>query len=267
MTGNSISLRPRKNATSQRLVIRTLPCALLLCAASGLCGPAVSLPARRIIISSHERTQTNEQPQAKTKTNATPDACSLLSDSEIASVLGEPLQERKPSVQATGNMRMAQCVFVTRDFAKSASLAVATPTTEDTGGHSVRAFWRNQFHSPRKPEEEKRPASRKSSAKSAFVTSHEGRESKASPYGESDSESRGEFDGEVDEADRKPQPISALGEEAYWVGSPISGALYVLQGELFLRISVGGVAKEPIRIAKSKSLATAVLRRLPHNAR
>jgi hypothetical protein len=267
MTGNSISLRPRKNATSQCLVIRTLPCALLLCAASGLCGPAVSLPARRIIISSHERTQTNEQPQAKTKTNATPDACSLLSDSEIASVLGEPLQERKPSVQATGNMRMSQCVFVTRDFAKSASLAVATPAATDIGGHSLRAFWRNQFHSPRKPEEEKRPTSRKTPAKSAFAPPREARESKASLYGESDSESSGEPDGEADEAGRKAQPIPALGEEAYWVGGPVTGALYVLQGELFLRISVGGVPKESIRIAKSKSLAATILRRLPHNPR
>jgi hypothetical protein len=266
MTRNSISLRPKKNATSHRPVIRTLPCALLLCSAFGLCSPAVGLPAKKIS-SSQDRTQRNEQPQTKTNTNGTLDACSLLTASEIASVLGEPLQERKPSVQASGNMRMSQCVFVTRDFAKSASLAVATPTADDTGGHSLRAFWRNQFHSPRKPEEEKRPASRKSPAKSAFVSSHEARESKAFPYGKSDDESNRELENEVDEADRKPQPIPALGEEAYWVGSPISGALYVLQGELFLRISVGGIAKEPIRIAKSKSLATAVLRRLPHNAR
>jgi hypothetical protein len=259
MISDSISLRPRKNATSQRLVIRTLHCALLLCSASGLCGPAVGLPAKKIISSRQDRTQTNEQPQIKTNTNATLDACSLLTDREIASVLGEPLQERKPSAQATGNMRMSQCVFVTRDFAKSASLAVATPAADDTGGHSLRAFWRNQFHSPRKPEEEKRPASRKSPAKSAFLSSREAGESKAFPQGESD--------GEADEAGRKPQPISALGEEAYWVGGPISGALYVLQGELFLRISVGGIPKESIRIAKSKSLAVAILRRLPHNSR
>ena len=266
MTRNPISLRPKKNATSHRPVIRTLPCALLLCSAFGLCGPAVGLPAKKIS-SSQDRTQRNEQPQTKTNTSATLDACSLLTDREIASFLGEPLQERKPSVQTTGNMRMSQCVFVTRDFAKSASLAVATPAASDTGGHSLRAFWRNQFHSPRKPEEEKRPASRKTPAKSAFAPPREARESKASLYGESDSESRGEPDGEADEAGRKAQPIPALGEEAYWVGGPISGALYVLQGELFLRISVGGAPKESIRIAKSKSLATAILRRLPHNPR
>jgi hypothetical protein len=258
MTRNPISLRPKKNATSHRPVIRTLPCALLLCSAFGLCGPAVGLPAKKIS-SSQDRTQRNEQPQTKTNTSATLDACSLLTDRDIASVLGEPLQERKASVQTTGNMRMSQCVFVTRDFAKSASLAVATPAADDTGGHSLRAFWRNQFHSPRKPEDEKRPASHKSPAKSAFLSSREAGESKAFPHGESD--------GEADEAGRRPQPISALGEEAYWVGNPISGALYVLQGELFLRISVGGIPNESIRIAKSKSLATAILRRLPHNPR
>jgi hypothetical protein len=267
MTRNPISLRPRRNATNHRPVIRTLPCALLLCSAYGLCGPAVGLPAQKIISSGQDRTKTKEQARAKTTTNATLDACSLLTGSEIASVLGEPLQERKPGVQATGSMRMSQCVFVTRDFAKSASLAVATPAATDAGGQGLRAFWRNQFHSPRKPEEEKRPASRKTPAKSAFAPSREARESRSFPYGEFDNELNREPDGEADEVGRKPQPIPALGEEAYWVGNPISGALYVLQGELFLRISVGGISKESIRIAKSKSLAVAILRRLPHNSR
>jgi hypothetical protein len=32
-----------------------------------------------------------------------------------------------------------------------------------------------------------------------------------------------------------------VGEEAYWLGSPMVGALYVLKANTFLRISVGGV--------------------------
>lgn len=261
------SLRPRKNAMSHRPAIRTLSCALLLCSAFWISGQAAGSPQQRITSSSHDQTQVKAQPQGNANTSATLDACSLLTGKEIASVLGEPLQELKPSVQATGNMTMLQCLFVTRDFAKSASLAVATPGANDTGAHSLRTFWRNQFHSPRKPEEEKRPASRKTPAKSAFASPREARESKAAPYGESDSESNREPDREADEAARKPRPIPALGEEAYWVGGPISGALYVLQGDLFLRISVGGIPKESIRIAKSKSLATAMLPRLPHNSR
>src|SRR5260221_11032507 len=62
------------------------------------------------------------------------DACSLLTSTDIAAILGEPLHEIKPSTQATGNMNMSQCVFVTQNFAKSASLAVATPGAEDSDG-------------------------------------------------------------------------------------------------------------------------------------
>ncbi len=56
--------------------------------------------------------------------------------------------------------------------------------------------------------------------------------------------------------------IKGLGEDAYWVGSPIAGAIYVLQGDKFVRISVGGVGEESIRIEKSKVLARAALKRL-----
>jgi len=58
------------------------------------------------------------------------------------------------------------------------------------------------------------------------------------------------------------RPISGLGEEAYWVGNPVAGALYVLQGGVFLRISVGGVREESARIEKSKVLARAAVKRL-----
>ena len=40
------------------------------------------------------------------------------------------------------------------------------------------------------------------------------------------------------------------------------GALYVLKGDTFLRISVGGVREEPARIQKSVALARLALKRL-----
>jgi hypothetical protein len=49
---------------------------------------------------------------------------------------------------------------------------------------------------------------------------------------------------------------------AYWVGTPITGALYVLQGDNFVRISVGGVGEESARIERSKVLARAAVKRL-----
>jgi hypothetical protein len=41
-----------------------------------------------------------------------------------------------------------------------------------------------------------------------------------------------------------------------------SWALYVLQADNFVRISVGGVREESVRIEKSKALARAVVKRL-----
>ena len=138
----------------------------------------------------------------------------------------------------------SHCLFVIRNFAKSASLDVATPGFGDSSGRSLRAFWRNQFHAPAKRQEEARPAARKIPAQSGF--------------GSSDSESENEAEAEAS----KPRLVPGLGEEAYWDGSPLAGALYVLQEDLFLRISVGGIPEESTRIAKSKSLANAALPRL-----
>jgi hypothetical protein len=231
---------------SRRPAIPALLCTILLGSAFRLPGPAAGSPQNTNVLGSEN------QAQGQTTTIANPalDACSLLTSADITAVLGEPLQELKPSAQAAGNMYMSQCLFITRDVTKSASLAVATPASADSGARSLRAFWRSQFHSPRKQEEKRRPASRKSPAKSAFSGSREAREIGSL------SESQAEEDA------RKPRPVLALGEEAFWVGSPVSGALYVLQGKLFLRISVGGIPKESTRIAKCKALASAVLPRL-----
>jgi hypothetical protein len=237
-TDGQFDIPSPKNKMSNRPPLRISLYALLLSSALWLSGAATA--------SVYE---TGAEAQTTAKTNKNIDACSLLTGGEIATVLGEPLQELKPGAQASGNMKVSHCLFVTRDFARSASLAVttpaATPAADDTGGRSLRAFWRHQFHSPRKPEQEKR----------------------ATAYRESDKESNSESDREADQAASKPRAIPALGEEAYWVGSPISGALYVLQGNLFLRISVGGIPNESSRIAKSKALAAAILSRLINNPR
>lgn len=59
-----------------------------------------------------------------------------------------------------------------------------------------------------------------------------------------------------------PKPISGLGDEAFWVGDPFSGALYVLKGEVFLRLSVGGAPDETQKIKRAKALAVHALKRL-----
>lgn len=59
-----------------------------------------------------------------------------------------------------------------------------------------------------------------------------------------------------------PRRVTGLGEEAFWVGDRRSGALYVLDGDVFLRLSVGGIADEAVRIQTARRLADSALRRL-----
>jgi hypothetical protein len=64
------------------------------------------------------------------------------------------------------------------------------------------------------------------------------------------------------EDDRRARPIAGIGDEAYWTGNRFAGALYVLIGDAFLRISVGGIRDENGRIEASETLARAALKGL-----
>ena len=132
-------------------------------------------------------------------------------------------------------MRMSECVFRTATFAKSVTLAVIAPAPGKSSALTPRKFWRAQFHPPEPKDEEERPVPGKAPNKVAL---------------------------EGEEEAPKPRHVDGLGEEAYWVGNGITGALYVLQGDVFVRISVGGVHDESARIEKAKALARDVMRRL-----
>jgi hypothetical protein len=53
-----------------------------------------------------------------------------------------------------------------------------------------------------------------------------------------------------------------VGDEAFWSASSVGGALYVLKGDRYLRISVGGAGNAETKLKKSKTLALNALRRL-----
>jgi hypothetical protein len=161
------------------------------------------------------------------------DACILLTSAEIEAVQGEPVKETKANVQPNGEMLVSECLFHTTNFAKSVSVALATTASAKSSALTPRKFWQKQFHAPLMEEVKMSAASREAQ--------------KPEP--------------ENEEA-RKPRRIKGLGDEAYWVGTPIAGALYVLQGDTFVRISVGGVGEESARIKKSEVLARAVVKRL-----
>jgi hypothetical protein len=172
--------------------------------------------------------QEKKTSSALEKTSQKVDACALLTGAEILAATGEPLEEARLSAQPTSGMRTSQCIFRTPTFAKSVSLSVATQG--DRSSPSVPGeFWRNQFH----------PVRQKKGASTAAETE--------------------QFRVEGENEGRKPRVIEGLGDEAFWVGSSISGALYVLLDNAFLRISVGGIREESLRLARSKSVASAAI--------
>jgi hypothetical protein len=176
------------------------------------------------VMSAVQKAANNSARQAK------PDACAVLTSADVQKVQGDPVQETKPSTQPAGGLVMSQCLFRTAAPSKSVSVAIAT-----SGTTSPRAFWQKQFHS-RNPEVE-------------------GKEKDKPGAGGKDAKEEGE-------ESTRPRAITGIGEQAYWVGSPMVGALYVLKGNTFLRISVGGVREESARIEKSVALARLALKRL-----
>jgi hypothetical protein len=174
-----------------------------------------------------QKTPTDSAKQAKAV-----DPCKVLTGAEIQAVQGDPLQETKPSTQPSGGLVMLQCLFRTANPNKSVSLSITS-----AGSVSPRAFWLKQFHSGNPESGEKDKDKDKAAA---------GRKNAK----------------EEDEESTRPRVIKGLGEQAYWVGSPMVGALYVLKGNTFLRISIGGIREESARIEKSIALARLALKRL-----
>jgi len=212
---------------SHRPTISLSLCALLLSAVLLPAGQAGSGSPPKTA-SAAKRAAPAQRPEKKT------DVCALLTSAEIQVIQSEPVEETKPSAQPSGGFVMLQCFYRTTSFAKSVSLALAEPDPTKPSALTPREFWRKQFHPP-EPVEEEKPVVGKAPKKAEI---------------------------EREEELQKPRPIDGLSEEAYWVGNPISGALYVLKGNSFLRISVGGVREESARMEKSKALARAALQRL-----
>ena len=68
--------------------------------------------------------------------------------------------------------------------------------------------------------------------------------------------------GEKEEKPARPEKVSGLGQEGYWLASRVGGALYVLKKNIIFRISVGGAADLKTKLSRSKTLAGKALARI-----
>ena len=67
---------------------------------------------------------------------------------------------------------------------------------------------------------------------------------------------------EEGEKSSPPRKIAGIGDDAYWVGSDFAGGLYVLKGDAWFRVSVGGPEREAVKVEKLKKLARRAVARL-----
>lgn len=159
------------------------------------------------------------------------DACALLNSNEIKSVQGEAVKETKLSGESNGGFNVSQCFFTLPTFNNSISLLVAQKG-EGAGANDPREFWRDTFHENKPGDKDK-------------------------------DRDRNKKNSEEEEEERSPpQKITGIGDEAYWTGSRVGGALYVLKGNSYVRISIGGPADQATKIKKSKALAAKAIARL-----
>jgi hypothetical protein len=156
------------------------------------------------------------------------DACTLLTSKEIESINGESVEDTKPSGNSGGEFVVSQCYFTLATPVNSVVLTV-TQRANGATGRDPKQFWKETF--PREGDSDKiREKAREKEG-----------EEKESPT---------------------PEKIEGVGEEAFWVGNRFGGALYVLKGNRYIRISVGGGDDQATKIKKSKALAEMVLKRL-----
>ncbi len=157
------------------------------------------------------------------------DACALLTAKEVEEVQREPVKQTKRNESFNGSFITSQCFYLAAAFARSVNLTVARTEPRKTARTAARDYWMQIFHGSGKLRQ--------------GAGSSEEKESE------------------------EPRPVSGLGEEAFWLGNRISGALYVLEGNSYLRVSVGGPGNEAAKIESAKRLAQQALRRLASRPR
>ena len=153
------------------------------------------------------------------------DACSLLTKEEVGSVQGSPVNDTKSSERSDDLFRFAECFYTTAESNKSVNLALVQQRTDQQNKSGPKDFWNKKFD----------------------------------PYRNEEPKTK---NGDEKEQGSGPKKITNLGDDAYWAVNPVGGTLYVLKGDAFISIGLGGTDDEQTNLKKSKELAQKALQRL-----
>jgi hypothetical protein len=158
----------------------------------------------------------------------TRNVCSLVTTQEVESVQGTPMNDAKSSKQSDGLFLVSQCFYTAHESSKSVNLALVQRDSKQPNARSPKDFWKEKF------------GAYQGDARQRTETTK----------------------AEETEQGNAPRKIDGLGDEAYWVANRFGGVLYVLKGNVFMSIGIGGTADQQTKLQKSKVLAEKALQRL-----
>jgi hypothetical protein len=153
------------------------------------------------------------------------DVCRLITSEEIGAIQGSRIKEPKGSTRSENGFHVSQCFYTAAEFSKSVNLALVQRDPDHASTRSPRDFWKEKFD----PYENEEPQKDSSGEK---------------------------------EKGPLPKRIAGLGDEAYWASNRFGGTLYVLKGDAFISVALGGTDDEGSKLKKSKVLAEKALQRL-----
>lgn len=166
--------------------------------------------------------------QGKPSVRPAVDACKLLTGAEIKQVQKTALVETKPSaVRSDAALELRQCFYRAQSYGDSVSVMIGESAKQNP--NAVRDFWNETLVKASKTETPAVAPDQMTKADAKKIR-------------------------------HKPEAVPNLGDQAWWVGDQYAGALYVLAGDRFFRLSVGGKAEA--KRERTTKLAQAVLKRL-----
>jgi hypothetical protein len=160
------------------------------------------------------------------------DVCRLITSEEIGAIQASPVKEPKGSTRSDNGFRVSQCFYTATEFSKSVSLAVVQKDPDNSAKRSPKDFWKEKF--------------------GRFTGDEEARDRNEQESGREEEEERL----------IPPKQIDDIGDQAYWISNRFGGVLYVLKGDAFISIGLGGTDDEETKLNKSKALAQKALQRL-----
>jgi hypothetical protein len=236
--------RPRQIDIMTKLTI------LILCSACVLDAACEKAPAPPVVKAAEAPAATAAatasavaQQASQTPTAVQFDACSLLTKEEVGEVAGSPIKDTKSNQRPSEAMTTAQCFYTAEEFSRSINLTVMLRNPGAGGGRAPKDVWRDSFAKFSNGENREREERERERAE-GDRTKGSGRESE-----------------EREKESKPPMRVDGVGEEAFWT-SGIGGTLYVLKGDLFLRLSIGGPSKDEEKLNQAKVLAAKALERL-----